>query len=125
MVTRTQFLAQLTSAGWLLALAGCGGGDDAAPAAAGPNPPPPPPPAAALSCSATQIANNHGHTLSIPAADLNSSVSMSYNIQGAGDHGHQVTFSAAQLAQLKAGQTVTVSSTTTASHSHDVSGACI
>ena len=121
MVTRTEFLAQLTSAGWILFLAGCGGGGDyAAPAPA----PPPPGPGPAVTCSATQISNNHGHSLSIPAADLDSAVAMSYNIQGAGDHSHQVTFSAAQLAQLKAGQTVTVASTTTAAHSHDVSGAC-
>ena len=109
MVTRAEFLAQLTSAGWLLVLAGCGGGGDAAPAPAAPAPPAVP---SALTCSATQITNNHGHDLSILAADLNSTVSKTYDIVGAGGHSHQVTFSAAQLAQLKAGQAVTVASTT-------------
>ena len=119
MVTRTEFLAQLTSSGWLLFLAGCGGGGSDYGAA-----PTPPAPTPAQACSATQITNNHGHTLSIPVADLNSAASMSYNIQGGAAHSHQVTFSAAQLAQLKAGQSVTVTSTPTLSHVHDVTGAC-
>lgn len=122
MATRAEFLAQLTSAGWLLFLTGCGGSDDAAPAPAAPAPPAVAP---ALTCRATQITNNHGHDLSIPAADLNSAVSKTYDILGAGGHSHQVIFSAAQLAQLKAGQAVTVSSTTNQAHSHDVTGACI
>lgn len=123
MVTRTEFLAQLTSSGWLLFLAGCGGGGSDYGAAPSPPAATPPPPAA-QTCSATQVTNNHGHTLSIPAADLNSAGSMTYNIQGGADHSHQVTFSAAQLAQLKAGQSVTVTSTPTLSHVHDVTGAC-
>ncbi len=116
MVTRAEFLVQLTSSGWVLFLAGCGGGGgyDAGPA----------PPAQAAACSATQITNNHGHTLTMPTADLNSTVSMSYNIQGSANHSHLVTFSAAQLAQLKAGQSVTVATTVSLAHQHDLSAAC-
>jgi hypothetical protein len=120
MLTRKTFLVQMASGTWMLALGGCGGGggdgDTSAPTG---NPPP-----AGSGCSATAVSGNHGHTLAIPTADLSSAVAMTYNIQGAADHNHQVTFSAAQLAQLKAGQAVTVTSTVVFSHSHDVTETC-
>ena len=119
MLTRKLFLAQLASGGWAAVLAGCGGGSDAAPA-----PSPAPSPGGVGSCSAVLITANHGHALSIPVADLTSAVAMSYNIQGSADHNHQVTFSPAQLASLRGGASVTVTSTTTLSHSHDLSETC-
>lgn len=118
MVTRKAFLVQMVGGGWLLALGGCGGGGDGYAA----NPAPAAP--AARACGATGITDNHGHALQIPVADLNSATAMTYNIQGTAGHGHDVTLTAAQLAQLKAGQSVTVTSTMTFSHAHDVSGAC-
>ncbi len=118
MVDRKTFVLRLVSGGWLLSTAGCGGGggygDGGSPATT----------PAATSCSASAISGNHGHTLSIPLADLNSTVAMSYSIQGSADHAHQVTFSATQLAQLKAGQPVTVTSSTTNAHNHDLTEAC-
>lgn len=121
MVTRTEFLVRLASGGWLVLMHGCGGGgDDTSAAPASPAPAPTP----ASTCGASLISNNHGHTLSIPAADLNSAVALSYSIGGAAGHAHQVTFSPAQLAQLKAGQPVLVSSTASQGHTHDVTGAC-
>lgn len=117
MLTRKTFLMQLAGGTWMLALGGCGGGGSDY----GGNTTPPP---AGAGCSATAISGNHGHTLAIPTADLNSAVAMTYNIQGAADHNHQVTFSAAQLAQLKAGQAVMVTSTVAFSHSHDVTESC-
>jgi hypothetical protein len=115
MVTRKAFLVQLAGGGWLLATGGCGGGGDAY--GSGPAP-------AAGGCGATSITDNHGHALAIPTADLSSATDKTYSIQGAADHGHDVTFSAAQLAQLKAGQAVMVTSTIAFSHSHDVTEAC-
>jgi hypothetical protein len=115
MVTRKTFLAQMAGGTWLLALGGCGGGGSYSSG----NPQP-----TGAGCSATAIVGNHGHTLAIPTADLTSATAMTYNIQGAADHNHQVTFSPAQLAQLKAGQAVSVTSTVTLSHSHDVTEMC-
>jgi hypothetical protein len=115
MVTRKSFLVQLAGGSWLLALGGCGGGGDGGGTST---------PAASGGCAATAIVGNHGHALAIPTADLSSAVAMTYSIQGAADHSHDVTFSAAQLAQLKAGQAVTVTSTTTLAHSHDLTEAC-
>jgi hypothetical protein len=125
MLTRKMFLAQLANGGWAVVLAGCGGGGSDYNAAPPPAPSPTPaPPGGVSSCSAVQITGNHGHALSIPVADLMSTVAMSYNIQGSADHNHQVTFSPAQLASLQTGASVTVSSTTTLSHSHDLSETC-
>jgi len=101
------YLASGASAGWLAA---CGGGDAPAAAAAG-------------GCSAT-IAGNHGHVLSIPSADLDAATDKTYDIQGSADHTHTVTFTMAQLAQLKAGQPVTVVTSNAFGHEHSVSETC-
>ena len=49
---------------------------------------------------------------------------MTYSIQGTADHSHNVTFSPAQLASLRSGATVTVTSSATLAHTHDVSEGC-
>jgi hypothetical protein len=114
-ITRKMFLIQLASGGWALAAGGCGGGgDDAAVPASAP---------AGAGCAAT-IAANHGHVLTIAAADLSSLVDKTYDIQGSADHTHSVTFTAAQLAQLKAGNPVSVTTTMTLGHDHVISELC-
>ena len=119
MITRKEFLVQLAGSGWVLG--GCGGGGGGYEVAA---PTPAPAPGTPSSCTATQIAGNHGHALAIPVADLSSAAAMTYDIRGAADHSHAVTFTPAQLSQLKSGSAVTVVSTTAAGHSHDVTEAC-
>lgn len=121
MVNRKTFMLQLVSGSWVLCTSGCGGGGGGDYGGGGGGTTTTP---AATGCSATTISGNHGHTLSIPLADLSSTVAMTYSIQGTSDHAHQVTFSATQLAQLKAGTPVTVTSTTVNSHSHDVTESC-
>ncbi|HSW27681.1 MAG TPA: hypothetical protein VLJ62_33305, partial [Burkholderiaceae bacterium] len=85
-----------------------------------------PAPLPTSSCSES-IVGNHGHVLTIPVADLDSQTPKSYDIAGAAGHNHQVTFSAAQLAQLKAGTAVTVTSTAFAGdgHTHSVTVDCV
>lgn len=95
-VTRKAFLGELAGGAVLLVLGGCVAG----------------------------ISGNHGHTLTIPAADLDATTPMTYNFQGAADHNHQVTFSAADLANLKAGRAVTVTSTETDAHQHVITETC-
>lgn len=114
MLDRKTFLIELAGTAGVLVLGGCGGGDGAN--AATPMP-------AAGTCAAA-IQDNHGHVLTIPIADLDSTVAMTYSIQGSADHGHSVTFSAAQLADLKAGRIVSIVSTTTLSHSHAIDERC-
>ena len=129
MVTRKEFLVQvvqLASGAVLLTLGGCGGGGGyGASPAPPPSPSPSPSPGQNCGSTGTAIVGNHGHVLSIPAADLNATVDMTYSIQGSADHNHTVTFTPAQLAQLKAGTAVTVTSTTNLSHSHDVGTRCV
>ncbi len=56
---------------------------------------------------------------------LDSLTPRTYDIQGGAVHTHSVTFSAAQLAQLKAGSMVTVTSSVGDGHQHTVTEACV
>ena len=83
-----------------------------------------------MSCGATAITFNHGHTLSIPPEDLDSATFKTYSIMGVADHNHTITLLPVQLAQLKAGATVTVTSTPDSSsiyqsHTHQVMVQCV
>jgi hypothetical protein len=115
--TRKVFLRQVAGGVWLLALGGCGGGGSGYGGATTVTP------SSSSGCIAA-IADNHGHVLSIPTADLDSAVDKSYSIQGSADHTHQVNFSAAQLAQLKAGKAVVVTTSVTLDHSHMITESC-
>lgn len=109
-ITRKAFLVQLAGGGW--ALASCGGGGDSG------GPPP-----AGGGCGAT-IAANHGHSLSIAQTDLNSLTDITFDIHGTADHTHSVTFTAAMLASLKAGNAVNATSSTAQGHDHPISERC-
>src|SRR5213592_3123101 len=82
-ITRKQFLDGATATTVLLLFQGCGGGGGGygspAPASA-PAPAPAPAPASGCGASGSQIADNHGHVLSIPSADLDSMVDKTYGI---------------------------------------------
>ncbi len=118
-ITRKVFLVQLVGGGW--ALAGCGGGGYGGGSA--------PAPSTGVGCTAT-IAGNHGHVLTIPAPISIRWCPSRYDITDTADHSHSVTFSAADLAQLKVGYTVPMTSTmsvasaTTAPHDHTISEHC-
>ena len=111
-ISRKQFLGALGSGTVVLWLQACGGGDDGGDDDS-------------LSCSASAITNNHGHTLTLAEADLDSSTDKSYSIMGTASHDHSVTFTVAQLGMLKNGQSVTVTSSTGSGHTHDVTASCM
>lgn len=113
MPDRKTFLVQLAGGSLGLMLGGCGGGgsDD-------------PPVVPAAACGRFDFSANHGHTLSLSAADLDSTVARTFSVQGSAPHSHQVTLSPAQLAALKAGQSVVLTTTVAELHSHDMSGSC-
>ena len=126
-VNRKLFLVQVLGSGIALKLSGCGGGGEAASPAPAPAPgaaPAPAPPPPLTNCTGLVFSANHGHILTIPAADLNSSVTKTYSVQGTGGHDHQVTLSPGQLAQLRAGGMVSVGTTFDAGHAHTMSGGC-
>jgi hypothetical protein len=131
-ITRKDFLGAAAGGTVLLLLQGCGGGGDGGETdntqpggdgggGGGGNDDP-----GAQSCGAgdAAIAGNHGHALSIPAADLTSTSNRTYDITGTADHGHSVTFTPAQLQALGAGQSVMVTSTTDSAHDHVVTARC-
>lgn len=70
------------------------------------------------------ITSNHGHVLQIPASDFTSPKDGTYDIAGSAGHSHTVSLTAAQLTQLAGGTSVTVTSTTTLDHHHDVTVVC-
>ena len=118
-ITREALCARLAGGSVLLLIQGCGGGgsDEAV------NPLPAPGPKPAGGCNDT-IAANHGHVLTIAAADLDSLTDLVYNIQGGAVHNHTVTLTVANLRALKAGTVVTSTSSTATGHEHGVSITC-
>ena len=81
------------------------------------------------SCGATAIEDNHGHALTIPVADVDSTVPITYSILGIADHNHTITLTPPQLAQIKNLTSVTVSSSVDrsniyATHFHAVTVNC-
>ena len=116
MLTRKLFLRQMGGGCMTLMLAWCGGGGSDGKVGV-----------VTHTCSQFDFSSNHGHSLEIPAADLDSLVDKSYSIQGTASHDHPFTLTAANLARLKAGQTITVVTTglplgPVAAHTHDVDG---
>ncbi len=71
-----------------------------------------------------QIGSNHGHTLTVTLADVDAAVNKTYDITGTADHAHMVTITAAQFTQIKNGQTLNLTSTSTA-HTHNVVVMCV
>ena len=78
-------------------------------------------------CASTgaTIANNHGHVITVTAAEANAGVDKTYQIQGTSLHPHTVTITAAQFTMLKSLGTITVTSSTDAMHSHSVTVTCM
>ena len=114
-ISRKQFCAALAGATVTLWLQGCGGGGGDS--GGGPAP-------GSTTCGAGvgNITANHGHTLTILRVDLDSATAKTYDLSAANTDGHihSVTFSPAQLASMKAGGSVTVTSTTATGHTHSV-----
>jgi hypothetical protein len=118
-ISRKRFVETLASGTALLLFSSCGGGGYGGGGTAG-NP--------MLTSSCTpDIAANHGHTLAVAVADLDSGTAKTYDITGTATHGHTVTFSVTQLRQLKAGDAITVTSTPggTDNHTHGVTVSCV
>ena len=71
------------------------------------------------------ISANHGHVLTVTQADVAAGALKIYSIQGTATHDHMVTLSPGSFSTLKTGQTVTLTSTTNAGHSHTITVACV
>jgi hypothetical protein len=74
-------------------------------------------------CSST-IGSNHGHVLMVNQADVDAAADKSYDITGSAAHPHTVAVTAADFAKLAGGESVMLTSSTDASHSHSVTIMC-
>ena len=97
------------------AFAGCGDDGGSSPADA---------PATTCTTPATQISDNHQHTITVTLADVNAMANKTYDITGGADHSHTVMVTAAQFGQIKNGQTLNITSTSSG-HSHTVTIMCV
>lgn len=70
------------------------------------------------------ISSNHGHSLTVSTADVQSGVERTYTIQGTSGHNHDVTITAANFTTLSSGQTIQVTSTSGNGHTHAVTVSC-
>jgi hypothetical protein len=75
------------------------------------------------SCKAA-IGTNHGHSMSLSAADVMAGVDKTYDIQGSSAHSHTVDISAEEFAGMTAGTVLSVTSSTDAGHAHEVTITC-
>ena len=81
--------------------------------------------AGAVTCATdVSISANHGHTITVSAADIAAGVDQDYDIQGSSTHPHSVTVTAADFAMLAAGSSVSVESTNDDRHTHTVTVTC-
>lgn len=90
-------------------------------------------PICASGAEATSIAGNHpmgAHTvMTIPTADIDAAQDATYTVElggGMGGHTHEITITAADFAELSAGNTISVTSTTGGNndHTHVIMIAC-
>jgi len=98
-----------------ITITGCGGGNSTTGASGG-----------TLSADAPAvISDNHGHSAVITSAQMTAGNGMTLNIQDAADHPHMVDMTAAEMTQIRNGQSVSKPSSSTASaayamHNHTV-----
>jgi hypothetical protein len=85
-----------------------------------PTPAPTPTTVATTGDKVGAISANHGHSAIITGAQLDAGGQLTLDITGTASHSHIVTLTADQIAAIKGGQTVTVTSTTGNGHSHEV-----
>lgn len=74
--------------------------------------------------TAVSIGSNHGHSLTVSKADVDSGAEKTYSIQGTSEHMHDVTLSPANFTSLKSNTAISVISTSGGSHTHSVSVSC-
>jgi len=71
------------------------------------------------------ISQNHGHAVTVPVADLDSTAAKTYSIQGGSTHGHNIKLEPQDFADLKAGLSVKKTSDASGqTHDHDVTILC-
>lgn len=98
----------------------CSGSDDSQPSS--------PPQGNSTNCASngtsSSIGTNHGHTLTVSAADVSAGIEKTYDIQGGSPHAHSVTVTAEQFSSLQNNQQVSATSSNGGGHTHSVTISC-
>ena len=144
---RREFISRIAGAALatplaLGAIAACGddgddgGGGDPSDAAVGgsdapvgaPDARPPDAMPAVLDCEANGtnviIGTNHGHSMTISAADVTAGAEKTYDLQGSSQHPHTVTITVADFTMLQADTMVIKTSSNDNGHTHSVTVRC-
>jgi hypothetical protein len=66
------------------------------------------------------ISNNHGHTAVITGAQMMAGGALRLSIRGNADHDHMISLTAADVASVRGGSRVSVTSTNAEGHMHTV-----
>jgi hypothetical protein len=72
----------------------------------------------------SEIANNHGHKLTIAEADKQAAAAKVYDIQGTSAHTHTLSLDADDFKELAEGTILILTSSTDNGHAHDVEIHC-
>jgi hypothetical protein len=70
------------------------------------------------------ISGNHGHVLTVSAADVMRGTAAMYDITGTADHGHMVTVSVGAFAMLANNESAMTVSTSGGGHTHNIMITC-
>ena len=70
------------------------------------------------------VADNHGHTMTVALTDITAGIQKNYDITGASGHTHTVTLTTAHFAMLATGQCATTTSSDSGGHTHMVTITC-
>ncbi|TAL34446.1 MAG: hypothetical protein EPN93_12035 [Spirochaetes bacterium] len=72
------------------------------------------------------ISANHGHTVTVPQADINTGAQVIYPLTSGSGHTHSITVTVTNFTDLQAMTPVTITSTADGSgpHTHDVTISC-
>lgn len=72
----------------------------------------------------TTVTTNHGHSLTVSTSDVLNGTQKTYSIEGGAGHNHTVTVTASQFTTLQNNRSISVTSSTSDGHSHNVSVSC-
>ena len=99
-----------------LGASGCGGSDDGGGGGGSGD----------CSAAASAITDNHspGHSVTVTKAQIDAGGTQDISIQGKADHEHVITLTDSHFTKLKAGKGLSIVSSVTNGHVHDVTLSC-
>lgn len=115
LLTRREFTVEwvlAVLAGATITITGCGGDDNNSNGVTNPTP--------QTSDKAGVISANHGHTVTVTAAQITSGNAVTATLTTGNGHTHTISLTAAQIVAIGQNQRVSGTSSTEAGHNHDV-----